>query len=110
MARDPQRDEPNSADDRFAEWRTQIDRITQEVYAIHYNRELFRGVSEITQQANLPASAFFPALTLWYAVTQRHRRRVRTIWSPTAHCARTDEASVRLELVKTASSRPQWPP
>ena len=53
-----------------AEWTKQIDAITQEVYAIHHHRDLWRQLAEITQAAKLPASVFFDALTMWYAATQ----------------------------------------
>jgi hypothetical protein len=53
-----------------AEWTEQIETITQEVYAIHHHRDLWRRLAEITQAAKLPASVFFDALSMWYAATQ----------------------------------------
>jgi hypothetical protein len=59
-----------SPDERFEGWVRQIDQITQEIYSIHHHRDLFRRLAEITQQANLPPSVFFDALSSWYAATQ----------------------------------------
>jgi len=47
-----------------------MDQITQQVYAIHHYRDLFRQLADITQQASLPASVFFDAVNRWYSATQ----------------------------------------
>ncbi len=44
--------------------------ILQETHHAHHYRQLWRGLAEITQAANLPASGIFDAFGVWYATTQ----------------------------------------
>lgn len=55
---------------RYERWVDQLERIISEVYAAHRDRVLWRGLGEITQGANLPASVFFDVLGLWYGNSQ----------------------------------------
>ncbi len=57
-------------DARWNRWIEHLDRIVQETYRAHHYRQLWRGLAEITQAANLPASAIFDAFGVWYATTQ----------------------------------------
>jgi hypothetical protein len=57
-------------DVRWARWVSQLDRIIQEAYWLHHYRQLWRGLAEITQAADLPASTIFDAFGVWYATTQ----------------------------------------
>jgi hypothetical protein len=59
-----------AVDARYERWVGQLERIVQEVYRINHYRFLYRGLAEITQVANLPPSAIFDALGIWYATTQ----------------------------------------
>jgi hypothetical protein len=51
-------------------WVTWLDRIIQEAYRIHHYRQLWRALAEMTQAAELPPSAIFPAFGAWYAASQ----------------------------------------
>lgn len=57
-------------DERYLSWVEQIDRIANDVVALHHHRQIWRRVGEITQQAALPPSTFFDALSAWYATSQ----------------------------------------
>src|SRR5438132_12933901 len=57
-------------DARWARWVSDLERITQETYSLHHYRQLWRGLAEITQAANLPSSTIFDAFGVWYATTQ----------------------------------------
>ncbi len=59
------------ADDaRWKRWGDHLERIIQETYRTHHYRQLYRGLAEITQRADLPASAIFDAFGIWYVTTQ----------------------------------------
>lgn len=60
----------NADDARWKRWIEHLDRIIQETYRTHHYRQLYRGLAEITQAANLPASTIFDAFGIWYATTQ----------------------------------------
>jgi hypothetical protein len=59
-----------SEDLRYERWVAQLEQIIKQVYAAHRDRYLWRGLAEITQSANLPASVIFDALGLWYGDSQ----------------------------------------
>lgn len=60
----------NGDDATWARWIREIDRITQQTYRLHHYRQLWRGLAEITQAANLPPSTVFDAFAVWYATSQ----------------------------------------
>jgi hypothetical protein len=55
---------------QWKKWGGDLERIIQETYRTHHYRQLYRGLAEITQAANLPASAIFDAFGVWYVTTQ----------------------------------------
>jgi len=55
---------------RWKKWGDHLERIIQETYRTHHYRQLYRGLAEITQAGNLPASAIFDAFGIWYVTTQ----------------------------------------
>lgn len=57
-------------DARWERWNAHLEMIIQETYRAHHYRQLWRGLAEITQAANLPASGIFDAFGVWYATTQ----------------------------------------
>lgn len=57
-------------DERYLSWVEQIDRIANDVVVLHHHRQIWQRVREITQEADLPPSTFFDALSGWYATSQ----------------------------------------
>jgi AbiU2 len=59
-----------AADALWQKWKEQLDTIRRQTYRAHHYRNLWRGLGEIIENANLPDSAFFGALRDWYADSQ----------------------------------------
>lgn len=57
-------------DQMYESWLEQLELIIQDVYSLHHHRHLYREVRDMAVAANLPPSAFFDALGLWYASSQ----------------------------------------
>lgn len=57
-------------DELYASWVEQLDGIANDLIVLHHHRQIWRRVGEITQAADLPPSAFFDALSAWYATSQ----------------------------------------
>lgn len=61
----------DGADDaRWERWGNHLERIIQETYRTHHYRQLYRGLAEITQAADLPPSSIFDAFGIWYITAQ----------------------------------------
>lgn len=56
--------------DPVPRWGERLDVLLQDIYVLHHHRELWHGLAEITQAANLPASPVFHAWGLWYVASQ----------------------------------------
>lgn len=75
-------------DKRYQRWAEWLEVVTNETYSLFLYRHYFRGLGEMTQQADLPPSGFFPALDRWYVTTQAvgvrrqvdRTRRVVSLW------------------------------
>lgn len=61
---------PAADDARWSRWSEHLSRIVQETYRAHHYRQLWRGLAEITQAADLPPSGIFDAFGVWYVTTQ----------------------------------------
>lgn len=57
-------------DEYYASWIEQLELVIQDVYSLHHHRHLYREVRDMAIAADLPPSAFFDALGLWYASSQ----------------------------------------
>jgi hypothetical protein len=54
----------------YEKWLDDLERIQNEITVLHYYRQIWRDLAEITQNADLPETLFFPLLGNWYSATQ----------------------------------------
>ncbi len=64
----------------YEKWLDDLERIQLEIAVLHYYRQIWRDFVEITKNADLPETVFFPLLGDWYSDSQmiRIRRQVDT--------------------------------
>jgi hypothetical protein len=87
----------------WSRWKDQLDKILQEIYTANLYRVFWRGLAEMTQAVELPASGIFDAFGVWYATTQAtavrrqldHDPRSVSLWGLLDDIARNPQVASR---------------